>query len=332
MINKNIFDKEGLDNLEMKSTREGFGDALLDLGSYFNDIVALSADLTESVQMHKFRDAFPERFIEMGIAEQNMASVASGMAAMGKVPFIASYAAFNPGRNWEQIRTTICYNNRKVIIIGAHSGLSVGPDGGTHQALEDIALMRVLPNMTVLSPSDYREAYNMTKLAYQIPGPVYIRLTREKTPMLFAKDFENKVGVAEVVHVSNFTSLNKLGIICTGPILCEVLKAVKILENEYKVQVNILNITTIKPIDQNQIIRFAQNNKKIITVEEHQVSGGLGSLISEILSQNMPIKMKILGVKDRYGQSGTMQELYKEYGLDSDSMVKESLEFINNNQ
>jgi transketolase len=332
MINKNIFDKEGLDKLETKSTREGFGDALLDLGSYFNDIVALSADLTESVQMHKFRDAFPERFVEIGIAEQNMASVASGMAAMGKVPFIASYAAFNPGRNWEQIRTTICYNDRKVIIIGAHSGLSVGPDGGTHQALEDIALMRVLPNMTVLSPSDYREAYNMTKIAYQIPGPVYIRLTREKTPMLFEKDFENKVGVADVVHVSDFTSLNKLGIISTGPILCEVLKAVKILETDYKIQINVLNVTTIKPIDENQIIRFAQNNKKIITVEEHQVSGGLGSLVSEILSQNLPTKMKILGVKDRYGQSGTMQELCKEYGIDSDSIVKESLEFINNNQ
>jgi transketolase len=331
MINKNIFDKEKSDQIEMKSTREGFGDALLDLGTYFNDIVALSADLTESVQMHKFRDAFPDRFIEIGIAEQNMASVASGMAAMGKVPFIASYAAFNPGRNWEQIRTTICYNDRKVVIVGAHSGLSVGPDGGTHQALEDIALMRVLPNMTVLSPSDYREAYNMTKLAYQIPGPVYIRLTREKTAMLFEKDFENKIGVADIVHVSDFESINRLGIISTGPILCEVLKAVKILEIEYKIQVNVLNITTIKPLDENQIIRFAQNNKKIITVEEHQVFGGLGSAISEILSQHLPTKMKTLGVKNRYGQSGTMQELYAEYGIDSENITRECVDFLHSN-
>ena len=255
MLNKNIYneiiikkheDLESLDmsRFEMRATREGFGDALVLLGSEHDDVVALCADLTESVQMHKFKDLFPERFFEVGIAEQNMASVASGMSAMNKVPFIASYAMFSPGRNWEQIRTTICYNDRKVVIVGAHSGLSVGPDGGTHQALEDIAIMRAVPNITILSPCDYEQAYNMTKLAYSIDGPVYLRLTREKTPVLYDNSQDINTS-SDIIYSSNIDSSLKVGIIATGPIIFEALLAAKEIEKE-NIQVQILNVKCIK--------------------------------------------------------------------------------------
>ena len=227
MLKKNIINEIEKGGVEMRSTREGFGDALLQLGKENLEVVALCADLTESVQMHKFKEAYPHRFFQMGVAEQNMASVASGMSAMGCVPFIASYAMFNPGRNWEQIRTTICYNDRKVIIVGAHAGLSVGPDGGTHQALEDIAIMRAVPNMTIFSPADYTEAYKLTLLAYSVPGPVYLRLAREKSPVIFENNYEPKMGQGEIVYTSKISGHNKVGIIATGPILCEALKAVK---------------------------------------------------------------------------------------------------------
>jgi transketolase len=250
---------------------------------------------------------------------------------MNRVPFMASYAAFNPGRNWEQIRTTICYNNRKVIIVGAHAGLSVGPDGGTHQALEDIAIMRAIPNITIFSPADYVEAYKLTKLAYKIDGPVYIRLAREKSSMLFDMSYEPKAGVAEVIYTSKINNQNKIGIIATGPVIFEALKSVQALENEHKVSINILNVHTIKNIDRAQIARFASNNKKILTLEEHQVTGGLGSAISEILSEDYPTKMKILGVKNRFGQSGTVTELYKEYELDSSAVTSAVLELIHSN-
>lgn len=331
MLKKNLINKIGKEEIEMRATREGFGDALLELGKENENIVALCADLTESVQMHKFRSAFPNRFFQMGVAEQNMAAVASGMSAMGKVPVIASYAAFNPGRNWEQIRTTICYNNRKVIIVGAHAGLSVGPDGGTHQALEDIAILRAIPNITIFSPADYIEAFQLTRLAFEIDGPVYIRLAREKSPMLFEDDYKPKVGVGEIVYVSKVTSHNKLGIISTGPIIYEAIKAAQSLEHAHNISVSILNIHTIKNMDKDQIVRFAINNKKIITLEEHQITGGLGSAISEILSENHPTKMKMLGVKNRFGQSGTVTELYKEYEIYEESIIRASLELLHSN-
>ena len=350
MLNKNIYNEiiskkdfksELLDmsKIEMKTTREGFGDALLALGTEHNEVVALCADLTDSVQMHKFKNAFPDRFFEMGVAEQNMASVASGMSAMGKIPFIASYAMFNPGRNWEQIRTTICYNDRKVIIIGAHSGLSVGPDGGTHQALEDMAIMRVIPNITIFSPCDYYEAYNMTKLAYNVKGPVYIRLTREKSQVIYNEDKiklqsisinNTKVGAGEIIFSSLIESQYKVGIVATGPIIFEALLAAKDLEAE-NIKVSILNVSTIKSdnFDINQVLNFAKNNnKKIITLEEHQVTGGLGSLICEILAEHYPSQVIRMGVQNRFGQSGTPAELYKEYNIDRESIKNKIRELV----
>jgi transketolase len=334
MINKNIFtqvtesDGKVHASVSYAATREGFGQALLELGAENNSLVALCADLTESVQMQKFKDAYPGRFVEVGIAEQNMAGVASGMAAMGLLPVMASYAAFNPGRNWEQIRTTICYNNQKVIIVGAHAGLSVGPDGGTHQALEDIALMRVLPNITVLSPSDSFEAYQLMKQSTQIEGPVYLRLAREKSPMLYEKNYAPKIGKAEIVYVSKSKSAQKVGIIATGPVLYEALLAAKELDSA-DIQVGVLNVHTIKPIDQKQIINFATSFPNIITVEEGQVAGGLGGLVAEILAQHKPTRMVMLGSQDRYGQSGTVAELYHEYGIDKDSIVRAAILHLN---
>jgi transketolase len=315
----------------MRATREGFGDALLQLGKENGEVVTLCADLTESVQMHKFKESFPDRFFQMGVAEQNMAAVASGMSAMGCVPFIASYAMFNPGRNWEQIRTTICYNNRKVIIVGAHAGLSVGPDGGTHQALEDMAIMRAIPNITIFSPADYVEAYKLTLLAYKIDGPVYIRLAREKSPVIFESDYEPKNGVGEIVYVSKISGHNKVGIITTGPILYEALKAAKELETIHNVSASIMNIHSIKNIDRAQLTRFAINNKKIVTVEEHQIVGGLGSAVSEILSEDHPTKIKRIGACNRFGQSGTVNELYREYEIDAENIIKKTLDLLHSN-
>lgn len=325
MLNKNIFDKE---KLELKATREGFGEALVNLGKNNNKIVAVCADLTESVQMLEFKNRFSSRFIEVGVAEQNMAALASGMAAMGVIPFISSYAMFNPGRNWEQIRTTIAYNNQKVIIAGSHAGLSVGPDGGTHQALEDIALMRVMPNMTVLSPCDAREAYLMTQLAVNIPGPVYVRLAREKTPMIFSDEYTDiNINKAEPVFVSTNILSKKICIFATGPIIYEALLAAKELESK-SVQVAVVNISCIKPLPEQSIIRFADSYKNIITIEEHQVAGGMGGAVCELLASLGNAKVFRMGIENRFGQSGTSSELYKEYKISKDDIIQKCLEII----
>ncbi len=353
-LNKKLFDED----VEKVPTRKGFGEGLLLAGKEDSRVVALSADLTESTQVHFFKEAFPERFIEVGVAEQNLASVASGLAASGKIPVIASYAVFNPGRNWEQIRTTICYNDRKVIIAGSHAGLSVGPDGGSHQALEDIALTRVLPNMTVISPADAIEARKAIEAAVKDSQktPVYIRLAREKTPVITTEETPFEIGKAQVVwgdHVdSDATSkslktsslkssgvlgsskstgtpvtggaLCDIGIIATGPILYNAILAAKAL-GELKIRAKVLNISTIKPIDEEAIVSLArQSHGKILTVEEHQISGGLGSAVAEVLAKKYPSKMAFVGVDNRFGQSGTTEELYKEYGLSVESIVEKA--------
>lgn len=312
----------------MKATREGFGLALRDLGDENSRVVALCADLTESVQMHLFKEKFASRFVEVGITEQNMAAMASGMAAMGTVPFIASYAMFNPGRNWEQIRTTIAYNNQKVVIVGAHAGLSVGPDGGTHQAIEDIALMRVMPNMTVLSPCDAREAYIMTRLAHDIDGPVYIRLAREKSPVIFTDEYKSiKISKPEVLFATAESHAKKVCIFATGPIVYEALLAARELEKK-NIQVAVVNISVIKPLPDEAIVRFATQYKNIITIEEHQKIGGMGSAVSELLSERLPTKVIRMGIDNMFGQSGTSAELFREYGIDSESIIKTCLENI----
>ena len=252
-LNPKIFDKD----VEQTPIRKGFGEGLLVAGEKDKRVVGLCADLTESTQMHLFKNKFPERFVEMGVAEQNLAAVASGMAAMGKVPFISSYAMFSPGRNWEQIRTTICYNNQKVVIVGSHAGVSVGPDGGTHQAIEDIALMRVLPRMTVLVPCDAFEAKKATLAAVEYPGPVYIRLAREKTPIITTGDTPFEIGKAQIFFEPKRGIKKQVGIIACGALVHNALLAAKSLEEE-KIGVSVLNLATIKLLDHDGIIAFAK--------------------------------------------------------------------------
>ncbi len=312
-LNTKIFDKD----IEQLPIRKGFGEGLVKAGEVDPQVVALCADLTESSQTLAFKEKFPNRFVEIGVAEQNLASVASGMAAMGKVPFITSYAMFSPGRNWEQIRTTIAYNNQPVKIAGSHAGISVGPDGGTHQAIEDIAITRVIPRMVVISPCDAVEAKKATIEAAKTKTPVYIRLAREKTPVMTTDKTPFEIGKAQIVWESKFP---KVGIIATGALLYKALEAAKELEG--KVEVEVMNLSTIKPLDEKAVIALAKKAGKIVTVEEHQVHGGMGSAVAECLSQNFPVPMKFVGVQDDFGQSGTPDELIEHYGMGKDAIVK----------
>ena len=295
----------------MAHTRDGFGRALLELGESNLNVVALCADLAESTRMLAFKEKYPERYVELGVAEQNMATVAAGLANYGKIPFMASYATFSPGRNNEQIRTTISLNNLGVKIVGSHAGLSVGPDGATHQALEDIALMRVQPNMTVLSPCDEEEAYKATLAAAAHKGPVYIRLAREKTPVMTTKETPFAIGKANVVWESEHAP--EVVVFATGPLLHNALLAAK--ELEHVVPVVVINIHTIKPLDADTIVKYAKEAGAAVTVEEHQMAGGLGSAIAEVLAAECPVPMEFVGVRDRFGQSGTPAELIDYYGM-----------------
>ena len=314
-LNSKVFDKD----VEQLPIRKGFGEGLLAAGEADEKIVGLCADLTESTQMHLFRNKFPNRFVEIGVAEQNLATVASGMAAMGKIPFITSYAMFSPGRNWEQIRTTICYNDRKVVIAGSHAGVSVGPDGGTHQAIEDIAIMRVIPRMTVISPCDSIEAKKATLLAAKCKGPVYIRLAREKTPIMTTEDTPFEIGKARIFWMGESPSV---AIFATGALVHNALKAAKELEKE--ISVKVINIATIKPLDVSAVVDAAKECGAVVTVEEHQKAGGLGSAIAECLSENHPVPIEFVGVSDLFGQSGKPEELIEHYGMGV-SHIKEAI-------
>lgn len=315
-LNTKIFN----DDVEKKSTREGFGEGLLKAGENDENIVALCADLTLSTKVNLFAEKFPERFIQVGVAEQNLASVASGMAAMGKIPFIASYAIFNPGRNWEQIRTTICYNNQPVKIIGSHAGLSVGPDGGSHQELEDIAITRVIPNMVVISPCDAIEAKKATIECSKTKDPTYIRLARNSTPIITSSETLFEIGKAQIVFMPEI-GLAHVGIIATGPILYKAMKAAHELEKN-GVKVKVMNLSTIKPLDVDAIVALAKETKKIITVEDHQIAGGMGSAVAECLSQNYIVPIEFVGVNNKFGQSGTPSELEKHYGIDTPNIIE----------
>jgi len=321
LLNPKIFDAD----IEKAGTREGFGEGLVLLGEENKNVVALSADLVESVKMDAFAKKYPERFFEMGISEQNMASVASGMAIMGKIPFIGSYAVFSPGRNWEQIRTTICYNNSNVKIIGSHAGVTVGPDGGSHQCLEDIALTRVLPNMTVLVPCDAIEAKKAVIAAAKISGPVYIRLSRNKTPIVTTEEMPFEIGKSEVVFE---TSNPLVGIVVTGSLLYNVIIAAKEL-SDAGINVSVLKLTTVKPLDEEGILSFAERSGgKIVTVEDHQVAGGMGSAVAELFAKKSPLPIEFVGVHDRFGQSGTPEELLKEYGLDTPAIKNAVMKIV----
>jgi len=301
--------------------RQGFGEGLREAGEKDPQVVALCADLTDSTKISLFKEKFPDRFFEVGITEQNMSGVASGMAKMGKIPFMASYAMFSPGRNWEQIRTTICYNDVNVKIVGAHAGVSVGPDGGTHQAIEDIALMRVLPRMTVVVPCDAIEAKKATLALAAMNGAAYIRLGREKSAIVTDETTSFEIGKAYTIFDSGVKdSLKKVGIIACGTLVYQaILAAQKLDEEGYEVAV--LNVHTIKPLDKESVLSFAKRFGKLVTAEEHQVAGGLGSAVAEYLAENFPVPIKFIGIHDRFGQSGTQEELFKEYKLTAEDVV-----------
>lgn len=311
-----------LKSIEQKPTRNGYGEALAIAGEEDPRIVALCADLTESTRTEIFAKKFPERFIEIGVAEQNLATVASGMAAVGKIPFISSYAMFSPGRNWEQIRTTICYNNQNVKIVGAHSGVSVGPDGATHQAIEDIAIMRPIPNMTILVPCDVEEARKVTMAAAKFEGPVYLRFTREKTPVFTTDETPFEIGKAEIFWdaapktIGGSTSDSRLdaAIIGCGPLVHNAILAAAALESE-GLAVRVINCPSVKPLDEATILDAAQDAGAIVTVEEHQITGGLGGAIAEYLARAFPVPIEFIGVQNRFGESGNPNELIEHFGM-----------------
>lgn len=317
-LNTKIFNED----VEKISTRTGFGEGLLKAGTDNENVIALCADLTESTRTDLFAERFPERFIQVGVAEQNLAATASGIAAMGKIPFIASYAIFNPGRNWEQIRTTICYNNQSVKIIGSHAGISVGPDGGSHQALEDIALTRVIPNMVVISPCDAIEAKKATIACALTKDPTYIRLARNNTQIITTEETPFEIGKAQIFFTPEI-GLAQVGIIATGPILYRAMIAAHELEKK-GIKVKVMNLSTIKPLDTEAIISLAKEAKAIVTAEDHQILGGMGSAVAECLAQNYITPIEFVGINDKFGQSGTPEELEKHYKIDTQSIIEKA--------
>lgn len=301
--------------IQQQSTREGFGKAILKLAQSNPNIVVTCADLKDSLKLTDFVQKYPRRYIELGVAEQNLASVSAGLAQSGKIPFMCSYAVFSPGRNWEQIRTLIAINKLNIKIIGSHAGLETGADGATHQALEDIALTRVLPNMTILSPCDAIEAYKATLESADIKNPVYIRLARPETPIITNKNTPFKIGKASILRQGKDVTL-----VATGPLVNEAKKATELLSKK-NIEVELINLSTIKPLDTKTIIQSVKKTKRLITLEDHQKAGGMGSAIAEILSEKYPTKMIMMGVDDKFGQSGSDKELLEHYHLTSEHII-----------
>lgn len=303
------------DDVSQEPTRAGFGRGLKRAGELDDRVVALCADLTESTQMSHFRQAFPDRFVEVGVAEQNLVTVASGMARAGKIPFTSSYAAFSPGRNWEQIRTTICLNDQPVKIIGSHAGISVGPDGATHQMLEDIALMRVLPNMTVIAPGDAIEAEKATLAIASSAKPAYLRLAREKTPVFSSENSPFEIGKAYVLRKGSDISL--LG---TGTMTYQLLVLSRLLE-EQGVSAEVVHVPTIKPLDRATILQSVKKTGRVVTAEEAQIAGGFGGAVAELLAEACPAPLHRIGINDHFGESGQPEQLLEKFNLTAATML-----------
>ena len=303
-----------------KSIRGAFGEELARLGEINPDIVALDADLSGSTQTSVFAKKFPERFFDVGIAEQDLITTALGLSLEGKISFAATFAVFATGRAYDQIRNSICYQKANVKIIGAHGGITVGEDGASHQALEDVSLMRGLPNMTVIVPGDYEQMCQAVKYASECKGPVYIRSSRMSVPDVFDKDYKFDINKAVILKEGSDVTL-----FTCGDILAEVTKASEILETQ-GVQAEVINIPVIKPLDTESIIKSVNKTKLAVTIEDHSIIGGLGSAVCETLAENSPCKVLRIGVNDRFGQSGTPAELLKFYGLDAESIAKKVIE------
>ena len=311
------------DDVKFEPIRAGFGRGLKAAAEANDKIVALCADLTDSTQIGLFREAFPSRFIEVGISEQNLVTVASGLALAGKIPFASSYAAFNPGRNWEQIKTTIALNDQPVKIVGSHAGISVGPDGATHQMLEDIALMRVIPNMIVVIPGDSIEAEKATRAIAENGKPSYIRLAREKTPIISTDESPFEIGRAYVIREGVDVSL--MG---TGAMTYQLLVAANIL-SEKGINAEVVHVPTIKPLDSGTIIDSARKTGRVVTAEEAQIAGGFGGAVAELLSDQLPTPLLRIGMQDRFGESGAPLELFDYFGMTGEHIAKKVEDFVN---
>jgi transketolase len=309
-----------LNNKQLKSTRDGFGEAMLELGQKNKDVVVVSADLAESTRAHHFAKRYPSRFVEVGVAEQNMMGIAAGLALEGKIPFATSFGVFSPGRNWDQLRVSVCYSNANVKIIGSHTGLSVGPDGASHQALEDIAITRCLPNLIVLAPADFKETKLATIAAAKHIGPVYIRFARQAGPSISNGKFA--IDKAQIL-----TPGKDITLIGCGPILEEALIAARELAKK-KIKLEVINCVSIKPLDKNTILRSVKKTGRVITLEDHQVAGGLGSAVAELLAENLPTPMKMIGVRDQFGRSGEAKELWEKYKMTHPYITKEALNLL----
>jgi len=311
-LNKKIFANDS----DTKSTRDGFGEGLLILGEQNENVCVLSADLTESLRADKFKTRFPNRFFDVGIAEQNMAGIASGLASQNKIPYILSFSVFSPGRNWEIIRTTICYNNVPVKIIGGHSGLDTGPDGATHQCLEDVAIIQTLPNMIVIAPCDSIEAKKATIALSQINKPGYLRLQRSNLKTITTNDTPFEIGKANILYQQDNTDVT---IITYGNPIYSAIEVATDLEKE-KIFCTVINNHTIKPLDRETIIYYAKQSKAFVVIEDHQKIGGLGSVIAQLISETYPIPIEFVAVNDLFGETGNTEELYKKHHLDNQSI------------
>lgn len=310
-------------NRGSRPTKEGFGIGLKEAGSKHQNVIALGADITASVGVDGFANSFPERFFSLGIAEQNAIGVAAGMALQNKIPVFSTYGVFAALRTTDQIRISLCYNNLHVIIGGAHAGISVGPDGATHQALEDIAIMRSLPNMTVLSPCDATQTELAIKAAIKdLNNPVYLRFGRAPIPDFTTKEMEFIPGKAQVLKEGY-----DLSIVATGSMVWEALQTAYLLE-KHSIDARVINMHTIKPIDKEALIKAAKETTAIVTMEEHQITGGLGSAVAEVISEQHPARIKMIGMKDQFGESGNPEELMLKYGLKAEKMIDVVLEFL----
>lgn len=322
MSELHLSSKIGHDDVAMEPIRKGFGRGLVEAGKADENVVALCADLTDSTQMGPFKEAFPGRFVEIGVAEQNLVTVAAGMAAMGKIPFTSSYAAFSPGRNWEQIRTTVTLNEQPVKIVGSHAGVSVGPDGATHQMLEDIALMRVLPNMVVVAPGDSVEAEKATQALARNGQPSYLRLAREATPIFTTENTPFELGKAYVLREGHDITL--LG---TGTMTYQCLVAARILAGD-GIEAEVVHVPTIKPLDSQTILASVRKTGRALTAEEAQMNGGFGGAIAELLSEQLPTPLKRVGMQDRFGESGKPDELLEHFNLTGKHIAMNVHQFV----
>ncbi len=322
-LNSEMFLSEKLfKEVDRVPSRDGYGKGLIALGEKNKDVVVLCADLTESTRSNWFQEKFPERFIEMGVAEQNMMGIAAGLALSGKIPFVSSYAVFSPGRSWDQLRVSVCYTGANVKVGGMHAGISVGPDGATHQALEDISITRVLPNLKVVVPCDWLEGKKATIAAGETKGPHYVRFGREKVPVITTEKTPFEIGKAEVYAFGS-----EVAIIACGAMVYEALIAAKKLER-FGISAMVLNNHSIKPIDRKTIAESAKKCGAVVTVEEHQINGGMGSAVMEALAEAYPVPVYRVGMPDTFGESGKPEELLKKYGMNSDHVVKACQEVV----